>query len=140
MKDKSILVVDDSAIFRHLLCVSLTRIDGITENDITQAENGTEALDKIKNRNFDLVLTDINMPEISGLELVQKVRQELGRNDLPIIIISTKGSEAEVEKGMEIGASGYLSKPISMNQLRELVTKLLLEEGKSLSASEAAHK
>ncbi len=125
MSDKSLLVVDDSATFRQLLCMSLTRVDGISEKNITQASDGEEALNKVRDGKFDLVLTDIRMPRMDGLEFVKKVRTELQRDDLPIIIISTKGSEAEIEEGIANGASGYLSKPISMPQLRELVTNFL---------------
>lgn len=125
MSDKSFLVVDDSATFRQLLCMSLTRLDGVTDKNITQAGDGAEALAKVQGGNFDLVLTDINMPRMDGLEFVHRVRTELNRSDLPIIIISTKGSEEQVEKGMKMGASGYLAKPISMPQLRDLVSSLL---------------
>ena len=125
MNPKSFLVVDDSATFRQLLCMSLTRLDGITEKNITQAGDGVEALAKLRGNTFDLVLTDINMPRMDGLEFVRRVRTEPTYSDLPIIIISTKGSEEQVEQGMAMGASGYLSKPISMPQLRELVSNLL---------------
>ncbi|HZS06072.1 MAG TPA: response regulator [Blastocatellia bacterium] len=128
MSEMSLLIVDDSSTFRQLLSMSLAKLDGISEQSIVQAENGAEALEKVRTGNFSLVLTDINMPQMTGLELVQKVRQELNRADLPIIIISTKGSEAEVERGMQLGASGYLSKPISVNQLRDLVTGFLKDK------------
>jgi len=125
MEKKSLLVVDDSATFRQLLCMSLSRVDGIKGAEITEAIDGQDALDKVRNGNFDLVLTDIRMPGMDGLEFVQRVRSELNRKDLPIIVISTKGVEEDIEKGMSVGASGYLSKPISMVQLRELVASLL---------------
>ncbi len=125
MSTKSLLVVDDSTTFRQLLCMSLVRLDGITEDNITQAFDGADALKKVQSGQFDLVLTDIKMPNMDGLEFVNKVRNELNRKDLPIIIISTKGAEDDIERGMQMGANGYLSKPISMSQLRELVTTLL---------------
>lgn len=125
MSTKSLLVVDDSTTFRQLLCMSLVRLDGITEDNITQAFDGADALKKVQSGQFDLVLTDIKMPNMDGLEFVSKVRNELNRKDLPIIIISTKGAEDDIERGMQMGANGYLSKPISMSQLRELVTTLL---------------
>jgi two-component system chemotaxis response regulator CheY len=125
MGTKSLLVVDDSTTFRQLLCMSLVRLDGITEDNITQAFDGADALRKVQNGSFDLILTDIKMPNMDGLEFVSKVRNELNRKDLPIIIISTKGAEDDIERGMQMGANGYLSKPISMSQLRELVTTLL---------------
>ncbi|MEW6212865.1 MAG: response regulator, partial [Acidobacteriota bacterium] len=89
------------------------------------AFDGADALKKVQSGSFDLVLTDIKMPNMDGLEFVSKVRNELNRKDLPIIIISTKGAEDDIERGMQMGANGYLSKPISMSQLRELVTTLL---------------
>lgn len=125
MSDRSLLVVDDSATFRQLLCMSLTRVEGITQANITQAENGEEALNKVRDGNFDLVLTDINMPKMNGLEFVHKVRTELKRENLPIIIISTKGAENEIEKGIQMGANGYISKPISTIQLREMLQNYL---------------
>lgn len=125
MSGRSLLVVDDSATFRQLLCMSLQRVDGISKGDITEASDGAEALEKVKSSSFDLVLTDIRMPKMDGLEFVRHVRSELQRQDLPIIIISTKGADEDIKLGMSLGASGYLSKPISMTRLRELVTSFL---------------
>ena len=125
MRNRSFLVVDDSTTFRQLLCMSLTRLDGIKESDITEATDGMDALEKVKCGEYDLVLTDIRMPRMDGLEFVRRVRRELNRNDIPIIIISTKGAEEDIETGMSMGANGYLSKPISMLRLRELVNSLL---------------
>jgi len=125
MSGKTVLVVDDSATFRQLLCMSLSRLDGISQGDITEAFDGQDALEKLKQADFDLVLTDIRMPNMDGLELVRKVRNDLNRQDLPIIIISTKGSEDDIKLGMSLGANGYLSKPISMLKLRELVSEML---------------
>jgi two-component system chemotaxis response regulator CheY len=105
--------------------MSLTRLDGIAQGDITEAVDGADALLKVRNNNFDLVLTDIRMPNMDGLEFVSKVRTELKRTELPIIIISTKGAEEDIEKGMSLGATGYLSKPIQMTRLRELVSSCL---------------
>jgi two-component system, chemotaxis family, chemotaxis protein CheY len=125
MGDKRLLVVDDSTTFRQLLCMSLARVEGVKSSDITQAFDGLDAFEKVKAGEYDLVLTDIRMPRMDGLELVRRVRQELEKKDLPIIIISTKGAEDEIELGMEMGATGYLSKPISMPRLKEVVTGLL---------------
>ena len=125
MSNKSLLVVDDSATMRQLLCMTLTRVEGITQANITEAHDGEDALDKVKSGNFDLVLTDIRMPRMDGLEFIRKVRSELNERSLPIIIISTKGAEEDVQAGMDLGASGYLSKPVSMARLRELVTNFL---------------
>jgi len=125
MSNKSLLVVDDSATMRQLLCMTLTRVDGITQADITEASDGEEALDKVRSGSFDLVLTDIRMPRMDGLEFIRTVRSELNDQALPIIIISTKGADEDVQLGMNLGASGYLSKPVSMARLREMVTSFL---------------
>lgn len=124
MGRKSLLVVDDSATFRQLLCMSLTRLDGIAPGDITQACDGADALRKMQARDFDLILTDVMMPNLNGLELVERVRSELHKQ-VPIVIISTKGEEAFVEQGMKNGANCYLLKPISLPRLREVVSGLL---------------
>lgn len=125
MSDKSLLVVDDSATMRQLLCMTLTRVEGITDANITEAFDGEDALNKVRTQNFDLVLTDIRMPRMDGLEFIRTVRSELKELKLPIIIISTKGADEDVNLGMSLGASGYLSKPISMPRLRELVLNFL---------------
>lgn len=125
MSNRSLLVVDDSATMRQLLCMTLTKVEGITQSNITEAADGEEALEKVRNGSFDLVLTDIRMPKMDGLEFIRKVRSELNQVALPIIIISTKGADEDIRLGMNLGASGYLSKPISMARVKELVTSFL---------------
>ncbi len=127
MSGKKLLVVDDSTTFRQLLCMSLQRVEGVTKAQITEATDGADALEKVRGGGFDLVLTDIRMPRMDGLEFVRRVRNDLKCLELPIIIISTKGAEEDIDIGMSIGASGYLSKPISMSRLRELVTGYLAD-------------
>jgi two-component system, chemotaxis family, chemotaxis protein CheY len=124
---KNVLVVDDSATFRQLLCMGLSRVEVTSRASITEATDGADALGKLQNGHFDLVLTDIRMPRLDGLEFVRQVRNGLGNRELPIIIISTKGEETDIELGMSIGASGYLTKPIAMGRLKELVVKFLGE-------------
>lgn len=124
---KNVLVVDDSATFRQLLCMGLSRVEVTSCARITEATDGADALGKLQAGHFDLVLTDIRMPRLDGLEFVRQVRDGLGNRELPIIIISTKGEETDIELGMSIGASGYLTKPIAMGRLKELVVKFLGE-------------
>lgn len=127
MSGKRLLVVDDSTTFRQLLCMSLRRVEGVAQSEITEAADGADALEKVREGSFDLVLTDIRMPRMDGLEFVKRVRNDLKRLELPIIIISTKGADDDIDLGMKMGASGYLSKPISMTRLRELVTGYLAD-------------
>jgi CheY-like chemotaxis protein len=121
LSDKSILVADDSSIMRMFLVMNLKRL--LTVN-ITEAVNGRDALTKLENGKFDLVLTDMNMPEMDGAELVRQVRMSL-KSDVPIVIITTKGEKKDRELGMSLGASGYLTKPVNPAELIKTVLTYL---------------
>jgi two-component system chemotaxis response regulator CheY len=121
LSDKSILVVDDSSIMRMFLVMNLKRI--LTVN-IADAVNGLDALGKLKSGKFDLLLTDMNMPEMNGAELVRHVRHGL-KSDIPIVIITTKGETKDRELGMSLGASSYLTKPVDPAELIKTVLKYL---------------
>ena len=120
-KIKKILLVDDSRIVRqflklvlrkHLLC------------DITEACDGLAAVQSMRADKYDLMITDINMPNMDGLALIRKVRKEMGLN-LPIIIITTLGKENDRDTGLELGANSYLTKPINAPKLVGEATGLL---------------
>ena len=119
--DKSILVTDDSSIMRMFLVMSLKRMLRV---NITEAVNGVDALAKLKSGKFDLLLTDMNMPEMNGAELIRCVR--IGMNsDMPIVVITTMGEIKDRELGMSLGASGYLTKPVNQAELIKMVLKFL---------------
>jgi two-component system chemotaxis response regulator CheY len=113
LSDKKILLVDDSTIMRMVLSMHLKRFTGAS---ITQAVNGQEALVLLTHEKFDLLLTDINMPEMNGIELVRHVRTGL-KSDIPIVIITTKGEVKDRELGMSLGANSYITKPVSVKDL-----------------------
>jgi len=119
--DKSILVTDDSVIMRMFLVLNLKRMLKV---NITEAVNGLDALAKIKSSKFDLLLTDMNMPEMNGAELVRWVRTGLN-SDMPIVVITTMGEIKDRERGMELGANGYLTKPVNQAELIKTVCKYL---------------
>jgi CheY-like chemotaxis protein len=119
--DKSILVTDDSVIMRMFLVLNLKRMLKV---NITEAVNGLDALAKIKSSKFDLLLTDMNMPEMNGAELVRWVRTGLN-SDMPIVVITTMGEVKDRERGMELGANGYLTKPVNQTELIKTVCKYL---------------
>jgi two-component system chemotaxis response regulator CheY len=119
--EKSILVTDDSAIMRMFLVMSLKRMIKVK---ITEAVNGIDALAKLKGGKFDLLLTDMNMPEMNGAELIRYVRIGM-KSDMPIVIITTMGEIKDREIGMSLGASGYLTKPVNQAQLIKTVLKFL---------------
>jgi two-component system chemotaxis response regulator CheY len=118
-----ILIVEDSPTMRSLLASSLEELDGAMK--ITEAGSGFEALRQLPRDRYDLVVTDINMPDINGLELVSFVKNNDAYRDIPLLIVSTEGSERDVGKGLQLGADAYLVKPFDPDELREIVRSLL---------------
>ncbi len=119
---KKILVVDDSAIMRSLVVSALEEIDGI---ETVEAANGYEALKALPQHTFDMIITDINMPEINGLEIVHFVKNHDQYKHIPTIIISTDHGEEEVKKGLALGANRYFIKPFGMERLQDAVREFL---------------
>jgi len=119
--DKSILLVDDSMIMRLILVMNLKRLRGVR---ITEAVNGQDALTKLENNRYDLILTDMVMPEMDGAELIRQVRTRL-KSEIPIIVITTKGETQDRELGISLGANGYLTKPVNMVELIRTVLTFL---------------
>ncbi len=118
-----ILVVEDSATMRSLLASTLSDLGTVVE--VTEAASGFEALRLLPRDAFDLILTDINMPDINGLELLSFVKGNAAYRDIPLIIVSTEGSDRDREKGLELGADAYLVKPFEPDVLRRVATELL---------------
>jgi two-component system sensor histidine kinase and response regulator WspE len=116
-----ILVVDDSVIVRHLLSILLMKY---IRCEITEARDGLEAMEWILKEPFDLVITDINMPRMHGLALIQRIREEIGPSP-PIIIVTTRGGDRDREQGLRLGANGYVTKPVGGVKLMQVVTDLL---------------
>ena len=108
-----ILVVDDSIVVREILTFILRQVQEIKGAAIDQAGNGAVALNKLRAQRYDLVLSDIRMPYLDGLGLVRAIRNELADRVTPVILISTLGSEEDVRRGLEAGASAYLLKPLT---------------------------
>ncbi|MBI2895267.1 MAG: response regulator [Deltaproteobacteria bacterium] len=119
----AILVVEDSPAMRAFVRASLEPIESC---DVALAENGFEALRVLPRRRYDLIVTDINMPDINGLELIRFVRQSESHRDVPIVIISTDASPRDRERAIALGATDYLVKPFSADDLRAVVEKRLL--------------
>ncbi|MDT8421150.1 MAG: response regulator [Desulfuromonadales bacterium] len=122
---RKILVAEDSAAMRGLIVATLEAMDDFT---IIEVENGFEALRVLPREKVDLVITDINMPDINGLELVRFIRSQPQYQSTPLLIISTEGSEKDREKGLALGANSYLNKPFQPEALQGLVSRLLGQE------------
>ena len=113
-----VLVVEDSPAMRAFLRAALED-EGLAE--VVVAANGFEALRALPRERFDLVVTDINMPDIHGLELLSFIRKSDVHRHLPVLIVSTEGAQRDRERGMALGANGYLAKPFTADALADAV-------------------
>ncbi|HAK60798.1 MAG TPA: response regulator [Nitrospiraceae bacterium] len=120
------LVVEDSPTMRQLITFSLKRIPGST---IVEASDGIDALKKLSNQKFDVILTDINMPIMDGLKLVSMVRNDPTHKDIPIVIITTEGAEEDRKRGLALGANAYIAKPIQTQDLLNVMNVILGSKG-----------
>lgn len=118
-----ILIVEDSPTMRALLASALEELEGLVK--ITEADSGFEALRLLPRERWDLIVTDVNMPDINGLELVAFARGNAAYRHVPLIIVSTEGSDRDREKGLGLGADAYLVKPFEPAELREIASQLL---------------
>jgi two-component system chemotaxis response regulator CheY len=119
---KRVLIVEDSSMTRSMIKAV---IDDIGNIDTVEAATGFEALKALPVDNFDMIITDINMPDINGLELINFVKNDDRYKDLPLLIISTEKSAEDKRRGMEIGADDYLTKPFRPEQLLDKLRSLL---------------
>ncbi len=119
---KKILVTEDSSTMRSLLVSTIESLEGY---QIVEAASGFEALRLLPREKVDLIITDINMPDINGLELISYVRNNPNYQDVPLFIISTESSEKDMEKGLALGANEYLVKPFNPVKLQELISRYI---------------
>ena len=117
-----ILIVEDSTMTRSLI---RSVVEGIDDVDTYEAASGFAALKMLPERKYDLIITDINMPDINGLELLGFVKSDNKYSDTPILIISTENSAEDRDRGMRAGASAYLSKPFEPEELLSTIKGLL---------------
>lgn len=118
---KTFLVVDDSTSIRQL--VSSTIKDAGYE--VLVAENGNDALGKIAGKRIDMVITDLNMPDMDGIELIRKLRSMPDYKFAPILMLTTESQEGKKQEGKKAGASGWIVKPFSAEQLMDVVKKFM---------------
>lgn len=116
-----VLVVEDSPAMRSFVTAVLEADGGF---DVVTASTGFEALKLLPRGRFDLFITDINMPDINGLELIRFIRDTPAHAKTPLLIISTDGTERDRDRGLKLGANAYLVKPFPPEQLLEMARKL----------------
>jgi two-component system, chemotaxis family, chemotaxis protein CheY len=117
-----VLVVEDSNAMRSFIASTVEEIEGVS---VTEAASGFDALKELPRRDFRLIITDINMPDINGLELIRFIRDNERYKETPLVIISTESSQRDRERGLALGANAYLVKPFAPAALREIVERYL---------------
>ncbi len=116
------LVVDDSDAMRRNLIAALRRMGRFS---IDEAQDGVDALKLLAQTTYDLVLTDINMPRMDGLKLVNHIRQSAANGSVPIVVITTENAQEDRQRAMTLGATAYLVKPVQAKDVVQTVSDLL---------------
>ncbi|HYC51859.1 MAG TPA: response regulator [Gemmatimonadaceae bacterium] len=121
---KKVLVVDDSATMRRMIMASLSGLQGI---EFEQAVSGLEAIERLTLTRMDLVVLDLNMPDVHGLEVLKFVRAQPSLGQVPIIVLTTRGDDDSRAAALMHGASLYLTKPFDPRALAPEVERLLMQ-------------
>jgi two-component system chemotaxis response regulator CheY len=124
MKPARVLIVDDSSVMRKIVGRSL-RQAGLDVVQLLEASNGSEALSLARENPVDLILSDINMPLMDGLEFVRQLRGIESTQQTPVVMITTEAGEGHVVEALSLGASGYIRKPFTPEQIKERIIPLL---------------
>lgn len=122
MSDLKVLFVDDSPTMRRIIQNSLNKI-GYT--DLISAEHGADALEKLEGVEVDLIITDWNMPEMNGEQLVVKLREDPKYKDKPILMVTTRGMKEDVITAVKIGVNGYVVKPFTPEVLKKKISDII---------------
>lgn len=120
----NILVVDDSETMRAVIKKTIT-MSGVHVGEFREAGNGKEALQVLENAWMDVVLTDINMPEMGGVELLQSVKSNEVLRNIPVIFVSTESSQSRMDEVEHLGAAAYVKKPFIPEKIKEVLLDVL---------------
>lgn len=118
------LIVDDSSVMRKII-ERLLRQAGVDLKNVYEAGNGVEGLAVLKDSKVDLILCDINMPVMNGLEFIKQLPELENGKGVPVVMVTTEGSESHVVQALSCGAKGYIRKPFTPEQVKENVLTLL---------------
>lgn len=113
-----ILIVDDSAGIRKILQRVIRQAE-VPIGNMYEAGDGAQALELLKTQSVGLILSDINMPNMSGLELLSRIKADDALKHVPVVMVSTEGSQAKVLEAVQLGAAGYVRKPFNAEQIKE---------------------
>jgi two-component system chemotaxis response regulator CheY len=124
-KTARILIAEDSAAMRAFL---VSALETIGDCEVVEASSGFEALKQLPQRKFNLIITDINMPDINGLELISFIKNNEAYRHIPLMVVTTEGRDRDKEKGIAMGVDIYLVKPLDLDVFTEAVRKLVCGE------------
>ena len=124
MSEVRALIIDDSSVMRKIVERSL-RQAGLESLVVFEAGSGNEALQILKSKEVDLILSDINMPAMDGLEFVRQLHTQQLAPEVPVVMITTESSEEHVKQAIQAGAKGYIRKPFTADQVKQRVLPLL---------------
>jgi two-component system chemotaxis response regulator CheY len=119
-----VLIVDDSAAIRKILHRVLVQAD-VPLGNVYEASDGLEALEKLKSEKVGLILSDINMPNMDGIEFLGKLKSDEELKTVPVVMVTTEGSQAKVMQALELGANGYVRKPFTAEQIKEKLAGII---------------
>ncbi|MGE5799997.1 MAG: response regulator [Syntrophaceae bacterium] len=120
----NLLIVDDSNSMRTVV-KKIVGLTGLEVNQLLEADNGRKALDVLGGSWVDVVILDINMPEMNGLELLQRMNEEAHMKNIPVVMMTTEASEAHMKTAFELGAKGFIRKPFVPEELRKTLLAVL---------------
>lgn len=123
----NILIVDDSQTMRKVIRKAIT-ISGFDLGNCLEAGNGKEALEILDLHQVDLILADLNMPVMGGLEMIQELRKNKNYDQIPIVLVTTEGSEKRLEELQKIGVNGYIQKPFYPEMIRNILSQIVRDK------------
>ena len=118
---KKLLIIDDSAVFRKIVSVHLKNAGF----EVTEAVDGVDGVEKLKEQKPDLIVCDINMPNMDGIAFLKTVKQDPENKFTPIVMLTTESQEEKKKEGLDAGARAWLTKPFSPDDLLATITKLI---------------
>jgi two-component system chemotaxis response regulator CheY len=119
-----VLIVDDSAAIRKILHRVLVQAE-VPLGKVHEASDGAEGLEKLKTEKVGLILSDINMPNMDGIEFLTRLKADDAFKSVPVLMVTTEGSQAKVMQALELGAAGYVKKPFTADQIKEKLAGII---------------
>jgi len=123
----NVLIVDDSSSMRAII-KKIIKASGFGVGEFLAAADGKEALKVLADKWVDIVLTDINMPNMNGMELIAEMKKDELMRSIPVVMITTEGSEKRMQEAMELGANGYVKKPFLPEDIKRTLSSIMGEE------------